>query len=292
MTRLSVKPTNIRIEKLLSLPYYTEGPAADAEGNLYVTTLTGGNILKIDPDGNSTNWGGSKCPNGQIVMPDGEHLVCDSQLSAVRRFSKTGTWIKDEVVAECAGRVVNSPNDLVADKAGGFYFTDSIRQNGNVYYVSNYGKQFLVAEDFDYPNGLVLSADETQLFVAESYRNSITVISLKEPGVPEGVPKTFVELPVNPSGSAIGNLPDGVALDTKGRLWVAHYGMGAVQVISPKGTWLFSVDTGLPLTSNVFLLPAEQDGGDSQTLIVTGGYGEPGPGAVLKIIVQIETVIL
>jgi gluconolactonase len=167
----------------------------------------------------------------------------------------------------------------VLDKTEGIYFTDSIRKEGAVFYCRKDGSQVVVAENLDYPNGLVLSADEKSLFIAESYANRILKLNLSGPGCLQGRPEVFSLLPQNRQRGY--NLPDGMAVDKKGNLFVAHYGMQAIQVISPSGRLLFSVDTGLPLTSNLIICEAG-------TLIVTGGYEEPGPGAVLRIQLNVE----
>ena len=273
-------PAVSRTEFLLDLSHYTEGPALDADGNLYVTNLTGGEMLKIDPAGTVTPWARATCPNGQVVLPNGEHLVCDSQLQAVSRFSDSGKLVRHEFRGQCAGLPVQTPNDLVVDSAGGVYFTDSVRHAGRVFYVAPNGKQRVVAAELDYPNGLVLSADETRLFVAESYQNQVRAIDLREPGVAQSPAMVFALLPRHESGLPVDNLPDGLALDKQGRLWIAHYGMQAIQVLSPVGEVLHSIATPMPLVSNLILVNETERG---VSLFVTGGYGEPGPGAVLKL---------
>jgi gluconolactonase len=87
--------------------------------------------------------------------------------------------------------------------------------------------------------------------------------------------QVFADLPAHPSGNEIDNLPDGMDIDSNGNLWIAHYGMGAIQVLSPEGRLLHTIDTHLPLTSNIFLT--------AEKAIITGGYAEPGPGAVMII---------
>ena len=86
----------------------------------------------------------------------------------------------------------------------------------------------------------------------------------------------FAQLPEHPSGNEQDNLPDGLALDSEGNLWVAHYGMHAIRKISPEGKLLSSINTTLPFTSNVIFV-------DENDLMITGGYGEPGPGALFNI---------
>ncbi len=66
-------------------------------------------------------------------------------------------------------------------------------------------------------------------------------------------------------------------------VWVAHYGMQAIQVLSPEGALLASFDTALPLTSNLCFV---SDQLHRKSVLITGGYAEPGPGAVLMMTVD------
>lgn len=265
-----------KIEKLADLQWYTEGPVVDEFGDIFFTTLDGGKIMTIDFKTDIVaEWGEAKRPNGQLILKGGDHLVCDAGLGTVSRFNRTGKLIKHEIDGVCGGKKIFVPNDLVADAKGGVYFTDSVRAEGKVCYYTPDGEQKVIAMGLDFPNGIALSEDGKLLYVAESYRNRILVLTLKSDGSAEGKYEVFAELPEHPSGEIVKNLPDGVRVDHHGCVWVAHYGMGAVQVLSPYGELIRSIPTGLPLTSNLFL-----DGGK---IIVTGGYGEPGPGAVLRI---------
>lgn len=268
--------TKYRLEKITDLSFYTEGPAMDKHGNIYCTTLTGGSILKVDSRNNISEWGVSMCPNGQFILPDGDHLVCDVEMSAVRRFSPKGKFLINEIQGFCCDVAIFTPNDLVVDSKGNLYFTDSQRYSGKVCFLSVNGEQRILSDQLDYPNGIVLSPDEQWLLVAESYKNRIIKIKLKSPGEQDGGYEVFAELPVHTSGKASDNLPDGLAWNSNGELLVAHYGMQAVQVISEQGRVLSSIDSGIPLTSNLCL-------DNEQTLVVTGGCGEPGPGSLVRI---------
>lgn len=278
MQLLHIREINLimRIEKIADLPFYTEGPAVDSRANIYCTTLSGRAILKIDAENKITEWAYSDCPNGQIVLRDDSHLVCDVKLAAVRRFDGNGKFIENEIEKYCAGIEVYCPNDLITDNSGNIYFTDSVRNKGKVCFLSVNGEQSILANDLDYPNGLVLSFDQKTLYVAESYKNRIIKIALESAGKTKGPIEVFADLPTHSSGKEINNLPDGLAMDRNGNLWVAHYGMQAIHKLSPEGELLDSIDTNMPLTSNLFFY-------DPGTLIVTGGYGEPGPGGLLKV---------
>jgi gluconolactonase len=264
----------MKVISLTHCDYYTEGPAVDEEGNIYFTTLAGGKIMKVDTKGISSVWAESACPNGQRILANGDHLVCDSRLGKVIRFDASGKKIGDAASGKCGDTVIQTPNDLVVDEVAGFYFTDSVRHNGSVYFFGNDGSERVVASGLDYPNGVCLSKDKRQLFIAESYKNRILTIDLKEPGIPDGNARAFCQLPANRENPATGNLPDGILTDASDRLWVAHYGMQSVHLISSQGQLINTYDTEIPLTSNLCFVR------DSGKLVVTGGRGEPGPGNV------------
>lgn len=270
MTRQSVS-----IKKIFEGPFYTEGPAVDHAGNSYFTTLSGGQIMQIDQAGKVTLWAESSCPNGQAILPNGMHLICNSKSGCLEQYGRDGEVLRTRTDRIFAGVEVCCPNDVISDRTENIYFTDSIRHTGKVFFLGKDGSQRTVAEHLDYPNGLVLSKDGETLFVAESYQNRILSCTLREPGLAEP-PTVFCSLPAHPSGKATDNLPDGLTLDDRGNVWVAHYGMGAIHRLSTLGVVAFTVETGMPLISNLLFM-------DAKTLLVTGGYGEPGPGAVLKI---------
>lgn len=260
------------VYELARLTHYTEGPAIDRQGNVYVTTLTGGDILKIGKRGKMNIWAHSPCPNGQLILPNGDHIICDSKSSSVRVFDADGEFYRDLVTGICAGVRVQVPNDLAMDSSGNLFFTDSVREEGKVFKVGKNGEEKLLAEGLDYPNGLVFSGDGKYLYVAESYRNRILKFELND------ISKYTVlaDLPSHPSGNIICNLPDGLAIDHKGAIWVAHYGMGVIHQYSQDGQHLCSIQVGMPLVSNIAFI-------DSRSMVVTGGFGEPGPGRVVII---------
>ncbi|GAA5221525.1 SMP-30/gluconolactonase/LRE family protein [Membranihabitans marinus] len=279
-------PVATRWEKYLDLDYYTEGPGLDTEGNLYFTTLTGGYIMKVSKGNPPRQWAQSPCPNGQRILSDGSHLVCETAHHEIVQFNAYGQKIKTWVAGLCAGEKVYSPNDLTIDESQGFYFTDSIRHYGKVFFVGWDGREEVIATDVDYPNGIALDAQSEWLYIAESHSNSILRVKLAGPGKGKGKPEVFTVLPFNPRPldenhlPLTANLPDGIAFDQQGRLWVAHYGMNALQIIDGDGQWIGSAETGIPATSNLCFSK------DFNSIYVTGGMGEPGPGRVHIIYIE------
>lgn len=261
----------ITYSKIASLDFYAEGPVVDAVGNVYFTTLSGGIIYKYDINGQLSEWARSVCPNGQLILANGDHLVCDSKMAAVRRYQSDGKILEDLIMGACAGIKVNVPNDIVNDKHGNIYFSDSIRHEGKLFRIGADGRQKLVADALDYPNGLAVSADNQWLYVAESFKNRIVKIDLFS-----GCLENWVDLPRHGSNEPEKNLPDGLTIDEEGNIWVAHYGMQCLYQISPAGIIRQTIDSTMPLTSNTVFM-------NRKTMIITGGFAEPGPGGVVKI---------
>jgi gluconolactonase len=257
--------------KVAEVPGYTEGVVIDAAGAVYVSDVYNGTIYRVGPDGRPTAWAVTGAPNGHKILADGTHLVCDGSQHAVLRLDSAGKTM-GKASAECDGKPLRAPNDLTLDARGGFYFTDpggSSKQNpiGTVHYVDAEGKTHLVAEGLAFPNGIALRPDGKTLLVGESHYNRILSYEVLSPGR-VGKMRVFANLPVK-EGEQIGNEPDGICLDASGNLYVAHYGMRQVQVLSPAGKLLRRYAAGNLTTSNVAFGGPRLD-----QLYVTGALGE------------------
>jgi gluconolactonase len=256
---------------------YTEGVVVDRQGNLFFSH--GKEITRITPDGKADQWIETGAPNGHKILPDGDHLVCDGSHHAVLRLNASGKIIGDAAIGKAGDLDIRTPNDLSLDPKGGFYFTDSVPETGAVIWVGPKGEKKIVARNVDFANGVALSHDRKRLYYGESRKNRIMVVNLKHPGIPSGKPKILANLPTNKEKPGWEfNQPDGMALDASGRLWVAHYGMKAIQVLSPKGKLLATYDGGNRTTSNVCFA-----GDNFETLYATGGE----PGGVFRLDVHV-----
>jgi gluconolactonase len=129
------------------------------------------------------------------------------------------------------------------------------------------GKIHLVAKGLAFPNGIVLRPDGKTLLVGESNHNRILVYDVLAPGK-VGPVRVFATLPTK-QGEQIDNQPDGMCLDAEGNLYVAHYGMRQVQVLSPAGELLRRYSAGNLTTSNVAF-----GGPNLDQLYVTGALGD------------------
>ena len=219
-----VGPTG-EIKKAHSDFKFTEGPAADADGNVYFTDIPNEKVHKIDAAGKlSTFREKSNFANGLMVNPKGEVVACE-MAGQVVAYSADG---KDRrVVADkYDGNRFNAPNDLVLDKAGGVYFTDPgfraptpLPQGKTcVYYADAAGKVTRLIDDLPNPNGVRLSPDEKTLYVFPSGQKGMMSYPVEAPGK-VGKGKVFCELAQAKEGGNGGG--DGAAVDEKGNVYVA-----------------------------------------------------------------------
>jgi gluconolactonase len=247
----------------------------DHDGNLYFSHER--IVTRVTPDGKVSTWAETGAPNGHKVLADGTHLICDASRHAVLHLDASGKELPPAATVS-DGQPLRGPNDLTLDPTtGGVYFTDPAtsdekRPDGTVHYLDSRGATHTVARGLAYPNGIVIRPGGKELLVAESKRNRILVFPVKAPGR-LGKPRVLVDLPSKGPGQT-DNQPDGIALDAEGNLYVAHYGMRQVQVISPEGKVIRRYPGGNLTTSNVAFAGTRMD-----QLFVTGGE----PGALFRL---------
>ena len=265
--------------KVLQSDKYSEGVVFDREGNLYFSQTKAGTITVLKVDGSRSIWAAVGGANGHKIMPDGTHIVAAK--NSVVQLDRNGKLLK-VIAKEFNGKPLQYPNDITIDPQGGFYFTDSgdsnpQLSNGAVYYVNSTGKINSVVTGIAFANGIVLSSDRKHLFVSESHRNRVLVYDVRSQGK-VGPQKVVANLPVK-QGEQIDNQPDGMCLDATGNLYVAHYGMRQVEVISSKGQLVRRYSSGNLTTSNCAFGGANLD-----HLFVTGGLEtEDGLGGIFRL---------
>jgi gluconolactonase len=265
-------PAKVKPVQVLTVPGYCEGVVFDKQGRGYVSW--GKTITQFTLDGNQQVWAETGAPNGHKILADGTHLVCDASQHAILHLTADGKPLP-HASTECEGKPLRGPNDLTLDTAhGGFYFTDpgdSGKENptGTVHYVDSKGKTHLVDSGYAFSNGIVLTPDGKKLYVAESQQDRVWVYEVLSPGK-VGPKKLFADLPKKDEAAGqIDNQPDGMCLDQAGNLYVAHYGMRQVQVLSPEGKLLARYGGGNLTTSNVAF-----GGPNRDQLFVTGAIGD------------------
>lgn len=222
----------------------TEGPIASPDGGLLFTENQAGRILKISADGKVTSF--SEQTNGSNALaytPRGDLVSVQTAQARVGVIQPSG---HEKTLAEgFEGLPFGRPNDLVADKRGGIYFTDSGPGANQpqpthevakpaVYYITPKGDLKRLANDIQRPNGIQLSPDEKVLYVANTPGEHVLAYDVAKDGSVSNR-RDFARLAGWAQGEN-GNWSsgaDGLAIDHEGRLYVASN--AGVEVFSPKG---------------------------------------------------------
>lgn len=207
-------------------PTFNENPVIDDEGNLYVSEPYRGPITKITPDGEASIWAETEGSLGHKILSDGTHIVLDMVRKGVLKFDSSGKEL-EVITNKCGDLPLRAPNDLTLDSHDGFYFTDPTfgteETITRVCYIDAMNQSHIVAEWEVTFNGIVLSSDGKILYVAASTFNEILSCKILTPGV-VGPRELFAKLPGREDEKFC--LLDGITLDDKGNLYVAHFGKG------------------------------------------------------------------
>lgn len=216
---------------------FTEGPAWDGQGTLYFTDVAGNRIYQLERRGEiSVFLEPSDHANGLMINSAGTIFACqmDGRVVSIDPATKEVSTVTDSY----NGRRYNAPNDLVLDRSGGIYFTDPQFRAPQplpqgitaVYYVNAQGEVSRITDQLPAPNGVILSPDETRLYVIPSMQKEMLVYPVTAPGK-VGPARTFCVLKQQqPDGNQGG---DGLTIDTDGNLYITS-ALG-VQVFDPQG---------------------------------------------------------
>lgn len=168
--------------------------------------------------------------NGNALDPDGMLVSCEHEHRRVSRFEWKG--VPRSVVDRYQGRRLNSPNDVAVRSDGMIFFTDppygvadELRELDfqGVYRVEpDSGEAVLLVDDFDKPNGLAFSGDQSLLYVADTEKGHLRRFAVAADGRLAG-DELFCEC----------ERPDGICIDTNGNVWVAC--MAGIEVFGADG---------------------------------------------------------
>ncbi len=267
-----------------------EGPAWHPE--LGLLTSGGGHIYRRDREGKVSIHRENAGSNGLLFDREGRLVICEPVRRRVSRVEADGSVT---VLAErYEGKRFNQPNDLTIDSRGRLYFSDprygdrkgmeimdaSGKPIEGVYRIDPDGRvSRIIAHEVDRPNGLVVTADDRTLFVADNNNNAVGAarklwrFDLRSDGTVDFASQKLVHDWKSTRG------PDGMKLDAQGRLFVAaglnkpnppgetqEQPTAGVYVFSPQGELLQFVPIPRDETTNCAF-----GGDDLRTLFVTAG---------------------
>jgi sugar lactone lactonase YvrE len=229
------------------------------DGELFLSEKRAGRVLAVSPAGVVRTVvevpGG---PGGLGWAPDGALLVLDMSARRLLRFDGEALG----VVADLSGLTVGRCNDMVVDDAGRCYvghfgydlLGGASPAPATLVLVEADGTARRVADDLHFPNGCELTPDGTSLLVAESAAGRITQFAVGADGS-LGERRLFASLD--------GVVPDGIALDVDGALWVSDPVNGAIVRVEPGG----AVTERIP-TAPAGAFACALGGDDGRTLFV------------------------
>jgi len=276
---------------------FPEGPVAHREGahgngTVTLVEIEAGRVTRIGADGaRRTVCAPGGGPNGLAPGPDGSLILCNNggfrwleeggllrpvgqaeDYSGGRIEVLSADGALRSLYAECDGRALRGPNDLVLDGRGGFWFTDlgksraRDRDHGGVYWAALDGSRIVEAA---YPvpggaNGIGLSPDGERLYVAETETGRLWVFDILAPGALRRSP-----WPSPHGGELLCQFPgfrrlDSLKVAASGNIVVATLVTGEVTTVSPAGEILSAVRFPDRMVTNVAFA-----GDDLRTLLVT-----------------------
>lgn len=260
---------------------FTEGPVWVAADNaLLFSDIPGNQIRRWRPGTTEAEVyrSPSQWSNGLTLDDGGDVVACEHGGRRVSKGPYGSPGTTSPVAAEWEGTRLNSPNDLVVHSSGSIFFTDptygsdsgrdprfgtegqqpELPFNG-VYRVDPDGSLHLVVSDgFEQPNGLAFSPDESVLYIGDSQAR--VIYSYVVGGdLSLGDRTLFLDQRPDPRVGA----PDGMKVDTEGRLWTT--GAGGVSAHTAAGEYLGVFEMGEHAANITF-------GGEGfSTLFLTAG---------------------
>lgn len=252
------------VKKLAGGMTFTEGPIADAKGDVYFSDIPPNKIMKWSEEE------GLSVFKSDIPGCNGLYFDMDSNMIVAGNNNSQSVWklnMKTDEISILAdqrnGVKYNGPNDLWINKNGGIYFTDPLYgkrdphvpklDSESVYYISPDGKKVIeVINDFVRPNGIIATPDEKVLYAADINDGKIYTYKMKSNGTLKDK-ALFVSEPC-----------DGMTLDVEGNLYITN---SNVKIFNANGEKLTEIDIPERPTNVCF------GGKDRKTLYITARTG-------------------
>jgi sugar lactone lactonase YvrE len=231
---------------------FLESPRWHA-GRLYVSDFYDHRVLSFDDNGMTVVCGGvAGQPSGLGFSPDGSLLVVS--MADRRVLRRSGDDLVE--VADLTGLAPWYCNDMVVDRHGRAYVgnfgwdpaADSTVSATCLIRVDPDGTAHVAAEGLVFPNGAVLTPDGRTLVISETFASRISAFEVAPDGSLSNR-RAWAEFgdpgPTIQDSVASGlPLPDGMALDAEGAVWIGDAaGPGALR-IAEGGEILDTVETG------------------------------------------------
>ena len=230
---------------------YPEGPLYTGD-TLYYAEMGSDRVMRWDGKANTPFWDRVGCgPTSVARGAEQTFVVLCHRQNAVALVSAAGKTIR-VIDRDSDGRTFMDPNASINDARGGVYFSSSglfspsAAPQGAVLYLDKNNRVTRLAEGIHYANGVALSRDGKTLFVSEHLSRRVLAFAVAPDGSLANR-RVFVALDdieaAKPNrGWEVG--PDGLAVDSHGRLYIAEYGAGHVLVVDLAGRLVATIPVG------------------------------------------------
>lgn len=193
---------------------FTEGPAANAQGEVFFNDTRGNTTYKVDTSGRVGKLlDATQGANGQGFGPDGKRYVVTVGANQIRAYDAEG---QHQVVAEGF-----RGNDLAVRHDGNLYVTNPDRtgaEPSKVWLIRPNGEKTVVDTGLRFANGVTLSPDQSLLYVADSRTHWVYSYQIQPNGTLKDKQQYYhLHIPDNADDAGA----DGMRVDRDGRLYVA-----------------------------------------------------------------------
>lgn len=237
-----------------------EGPTWAPDGSLYWSDVLGGGVYRRSPAGEITTvipkrrgvGGIARHAEGGLVVGGRDLIhVRDGESRTLLSLPDLPGW--NDLCTDARGRVwAGSVRFRVFDR-------DAVPVPGECWRVERAGEAAPVYDDVLHANGIALSPDERWMVHSDTRRSRLWVHDLDPEGKPMGR-RAF----------EVRGLPDGLAFDEAGCVWVAIADGGRVDRFTPDGRVDRSLD--VPARMVTSLCFAGDDG--RELIVVTADHAE------------------
>ncbi len=256
---------------------FPEGPVVLPDGSVLVSEGARPGVARLGTGGELRRYPVSGTPSGCALGPGGLLFMCNSGGTTFRTRNGVlephmtspdykGGLIQtldldsgavETLYERCGDNRLSSPNDLVFDAHGGFYFTDigqagpRTRDRGALYYARADGSSIEeVAYPMETPNGIGLSPDGARLYAAETVTGRLYSFVVIEPGRLEVSENRYGR------GHLVAGLPglqcfDSLAVQDDGCVCVATLVNGGITRIAADGSTIEHIPMPDAFTTNL-----------------------------------------
>jgi sugar lactone lactonase YvrE/enterochelin esterase-like enzyme len=193
---------------------FTEGPAANAKGEVFFNDIPNLKTYKIAADGKiSVLVENSERANGQAIGPNGQLYAIRMEAENIMQLADNGEWTLVKSGFRCNDLVIRHDGSIYATKPG----WDG-KSPSEIIYISPTGERKVVDTGLIFSNGITVSPDQSLLYVADSRTHWVYSYQIQPDGSLAHKQKYYhLHVPDTAEDSGA----DGMRCDRNGRLWVA-----------------------------------------------------------------------